>query len=321
MAVLIDSQYTDIMSIRSRLTIIFLAIVLIAFHPTTAVTNESTLDLAITALDTAPSGAPGSPLSTTFTVENKGSRISMTDKVTVYLSPDPEITGADYPVGETEISFIRPGVSREENLIGTIPTDIKSGTYYAGAVLTTKFDLIKEDNQENNVFTGNRVNVTNQYVRPQEWYNNRISDLVFTYTNEERKKRNLNELKRDKALDIIAQEDSDDMAKRQFFEHTNPDGEDPIARAERHGYNQLRYLPDGTKFYGVGENIVKIPIGTVYQFGNIVPDDPDQIASVAVKSFMDSISHKTTLLLPEFEVIGVGTSFDGKYYYINQNFF
>jgi uncharacterized protein YkwD len=284
--------------------------------------NDSVdFDLSLTSLDIAPSSAPGGPIYTTFTVANKGARISMTDKVTLYLSPDPEITSTDYPIGEAKITFIRPGSAISQDITGTLPTNIPSGTYYAGAILTLGFDMIPDVNPENNVITGGQVNVTSQYTRPQDWYNNRISDLVFNYTNEERKKRNLNELKRDVALDVIAQEDSDDMAERQFFEHTNPDGEDPIDRATRHGYDQLKYLADGTKFYGIGENIVKIPIGTVYQYGEIIPDDPDQIASVAVKSFMDSISHKTTLLLPQFEVLGLGTSFDGKYYYITQNFF
>jgi uncharacterized protein YkwD len=128
-------------------------------------------------------------------------------------------------------------------------------------------------------------------------------------------------LTRDTKLDIIALEMSEDMAKRQFFDHLNPSGESPIDRAERHGYYQIKILPNGDDFFGIGENIVKIPVGSVYRYGDIDPDDPDRIAQVAVESFMNSPPHKATLLLPEFEGVGIGTAYDGKNYYITQNFF
>ncbi len=310
------------MEFRPGLYLISLIILFNISFPVAGATNESsTFDLAITDLHTAPSGAPGSPLYTWFTVTNKGSRISMTDIVTLYLSADKNITTTDYPIVETEISFIRPGKSVETGLIGKIPENIPAGKYYAGALLTLKFTLIKDVNESDNSITGNLVTINNTYTRPQEWYDERISELVLKYTNEERAKRNLSELKRDSALDVVAQDQSQDMADRQFFDHVNPSGENPIDRAARHGYNQTRYLPNGQKFYGISENIVKIPIGDVYQFGKINPDDPDQVAKVAIESFMNSISHKTTLLLPEFRVIGLGTSFDGTSYYITQNFF
>jgi len=310
------------MEFRPGLYLISLIILFSISLPVAGATNESsTFDLAITDLHTAPSGAPGSPLYTWFTVTNKGSRISMTDTVTLYLSADKNITTTDYPIGETEISFIRPGKSVETGLIGKIPENIPAGKYYAGALLTLKFTLIKDVNESDNTITGNLVTINNTYNRPQEWYDERISELVLKYTNEERAKRNLSELKRDSALDVVAQDQSQDMADRQFFDHVNPSGENPIDRAARHGYNQTRYLPNGQKFYGISENIVKIPIGDVYQFGKINPDDPDQVAKVSIESFMNSISHKTTLLLPEFRVIGLGTSFDGTSYYITQNFF
>lgn len=305
----------------NRFAPIILALILLIIHPGTAGATDTAFDLAITALDAAPSGAPGSPIYTSFTVENVGNRISMTDKVILYLSPDTEIDTTDYQIGEKEISFLRPGTSQDLDLVSRIPQDIPAGTYYSGAILTIGFDLMNDVDPTNNQITGPAVQISGQYSRPQEWYNDQINDLVLTYTNEERKKRNLGTLTRDESLDVVAREQSDDMAARDFFDHVNPDGEDPIDRADRHGYDQVKYLPDGRKFFGIGENIVKIPVGDVFRFGDINPDNPDQIAAVAVESFMNSISHKTTLLLPEFEVIGLGTAFDGKNYYITQNFF
>lgn len=304
-----------------RFTPIILVIILLTMQTSTAATSDTAFDLALTALDTAPSGAPGSLLYTSFTVENVGNRISMTDTIILYLSSDPEIDPTDYQIGEKEVSFLRPGRSQDLDLVSMIPQEIPAGTYYSGAILTIGFDLMEDINLTNNSITGPKVQISGQYSRPQEWYNEQINDLVLTYTNEERKKRNLGTLTRDESLDIIAREQSGDMAERDFFDHVNPDGEDPIDRADRHGYDQLKYLSDGKKFFGIGENIVKIPVGDVFRFGDINPDNPDQIAAVAVESFMNSISHKTTLLLPEFEVIGLGTAFDGKNYYITQNFF
>ena len=310
-----------IMIIRSGSLLILLSIILASIPPVFADTTETTFDLAFTDLECAPSGAPGSPLYTWFSLENRGNQISMTDSVAVYLSTDENISISDYPIGDTEISFIRPGSSIEKGLICTIPKNLPPGSYYAGAALNIKFGLIEDANEMDNTITGTMVRVNSSSLRPQEWYNTRISDLVLKYTNPERTKRNLNELKRDADLDEIAVEMSRDMATRQFFDHINPSGEDPVDRAERHGYNQTRYLPNGRKFYGVGENIVKIPVGNVFKYGDINPVDPDQIARVAIQSFMNSPPHKSTLLLPEFENIGIGTAFDGKNYYISQIFF
>lgn len=298
-----------------------LSIIIILFCPAGAASNTSMSDIAFTSLSSAPSGTPGYPVYAWFSLENIGGQISMTEEVTVYLSKDTNISESDYEVGKIEIAFLRPGTSEEKGIVGSIPKTVPAGKYYIGAIVTGKNGLLKDAHEEDNTIAGNNVTVTSAFKRPQDWYNARISDLVWKYTNEERKKRNLGELRRDEKLDQIATDMSEDMAKRQFFDHTNPDGENPIDRAERNGYPQLRYLPNGEEFYGISENIVKIPIGDVFRFGDINPDDPDQLAQVAIKSFMDSPTHKATLLLPDFEVIGLGTAFDGTNYYITQNFF
>ncbi|HWQ67833.1 MAG TPA: CAP domain-containing protein [Methanospirillum sp.] len=309
------------MSQLNHLIMLFLILLSSLFVLPACATNESAFDLAITTLQAAPSSAPQSPLYIVYTVENKGTRTSMTDTLSMYLSPDQNISAADYLIGTSEFSFLNPKKSINKGFIGTIPADIPTGTYYAGALLIPNFDQMKDGNIEDNSIVTDLVTITRVYKRPQEWYNERISDLVLTYTNTERSIRSLGALTRDTDLDVIARENSQDMATRQFFDHKNPDGEDPIDRAKRHGYNQFRVLPNGIDFYGIGENIVKIPIGKVYQFGDIIPDDPDQLAKSAVISFMNSPAHKEALLLPEHEKIGIGTAFDGEYYYITQNFF
>lgn len=320
--ILISTEpYTIIMKIKPILQFILIQGIILLSLSTFAASNEASFDLAFKSLETAPSGGPGNPLYASFIVENTGTQISMSSKVTVYLSIDPNISTSDISIGETEISFIRPSLSTEKGLICTIPGNTPPGTYYAGAILSSKYTLVKDEHEEDNIIISNNVTISRGYGRSQEWYNEQISDRVLNFTNEERVKRKLPELVRDLDLDAIALNMSRDMANRQFFDHINPSGQNPIDRAKEYGFDQYKKLPDGTDFYGIGENIVKIPIGTVFRYGMINPDDPEQIASVAIRSFMDSPPHKSTLLFFDYEKIGIGTAFDGKDYYITQNFF
>lgn len=246
----------------------------------------------------------------------------MSRKVTFYLSPDREITPTDYKIGEVQFSFLRSGETAHRELLGTVPDFVPPGIYFAGAALEPGFSLTPDPNQENDVISHGTVTIEKTYNRPQEWFSEKIADIILDFSNDERALRNLPPLTRDTALDVIALEHSRDMAKRDFFDHTNPDGEDPADRADRHNFNQSRTLPGGSSFYGIGENIVKIPVEkNVYGFGEIKNDDPYEIAQVAIESFMDSPPHKEALLLRAHEKIGIGVAFDGKYYFATQNFF
>jgi len=296
--------------------------VLICLLPVIVSAETMNADLGIISLDVQPASAPGSSLYATVSVVNYGSEISMSRIVTVYLSSDPEISSDDHQVGKTRVSFLKPGETAQRSILVTLPDTLPPGTYYSVAMLDSGFALTPDPNTVNDVFSGDKVQIETSYRRPQEWISNRISDLVLTHSNYERNLRKLGLLTRDSDLDLIADEHSRDMAVRDFFDHVNPDREDPVDRAARHGYDQNRTLSDGSLFYGVAENIVKIPVETpVYGFGEIVGDDPDQIAQVAVESFMDSPPHKEALLLWAHEKIGVGVAFDGNYYYITQVFF
>jgi len=306
-------------SLPGRLFIICLIVFLV---PVTAAGEENIADMGLVSIDVQPSAAPGESFFGTVTAINYGHAISMSRKATFYLSLDNEITSADYEIGSVQFSFLRSGESAHREILTKLPSLIPPGTYTAGAILQEGFALTPDPRPDNDVITGGTVTVEPTYKRPQEWFNEQIADILFTFSNEERSLRTLGLLSRDSALDDIALEHSRDMAKRNFFDHTNPDGEDPTDRAERHHYAQSRTLSDGSSFYGIGENIVKIPVDkNVYGFGEIMNDDPHEIARVAVESFMDSPPHKEALLLPAHEKIGIGVAFDGEYYYATQNFF
>ncbi|HTN23971.1 MAG TPA: CAP domain-containing protein [Solirubrobacteraceae bacterium] len=71
-----------------------------------------------------------------------------------------------------------------------------------------------------------------------------VSDAIFCLTNQIRASYGLPAFHRDTRLDTAARLHSEDMAARNYFAHTNPEGLDPSARAALQGYT-----------YGVGENI------------------------------------------------------------------
>lgn len=309
---------TDIIIINAAI-IVCLFLILI---PGITLGEKLHVDLGITGIETQPSSSPGSPFYGSISVVNYGDQISMDRTVTFYLSKDKEINSVDYPIGSIHISFIKSDESVHREIRTVIPDIVPPGTYYAGAALEKGFNLAPDQNSENDVISGSTVTINSSYTRPQEWYNSIIADRIFELSNYERTLRKLDPLTRDEDLDVIALEHSRDMSARDFFDHINPDGENPADRADRHHYDQERILSDGSPLYGIAENIVKIPVDkNVYGFGEIVNDDPDEIASVAVESFMDSPPHKEALLLPVHEKIGIGVAFDGEFYYITQNFF
>ena len=94
------------------------------------------------------------------------------------------------------------------------------------------------------------------------------------------------------ALRCAARVHSKDMADRAFFDHTNPDGEDPFVRMERAGYS----------YFTAGENIAA---------GQTSPSD-------VMQGWMDSPGHCRNIMNPDFAEIGVGTfeSVDGGYRYL-----
>lgn len=83
------------------------------------------------------------------------------------------------------------------------------------------------------------------------------------------------------ALRCAARVHSKDMGDRAFFDHTNPDGEDPFERMERAGYS----------YFTAGENIAA---------GQMTPSD-------VMQGWMDSPGHCSNIMNPDFAEIGVGT--------------
>ena len=147
-----------------------------------------------------------------------------------------------------------------------------------------------------------------------------IEKSILKYTNDQRIKRGLNELIWDEKLADIAREHSLDMVTNDFFDHINLMGEDPTDRATRHQYPIKKYLGGRTYSIGIAENIGTMPTGNVEGIGYVY-SDVDSIGKALVDSWMASPGHRENILNPEYDVIGVGVAYDGKYYVATQNFY
>ena len=185
---------------------LFLICVLLLTIPCFVAGEEKAADLGLLSIDVQPSAAPGSPVFGSVTAVNYGQMISMSRKVTFYLSPDEEITPADYELGSVQFSFLRPGETAHRELLATVPDTIPPGEYIAGAILGPGFSLTPDPRPENDVISQGAVTIGKTYTRPQEWFNEKIAEIILDLSNDERALRDLPSLTRDTALDVIALE-------------------------------------------------------------------------------------------------------------------
>lgn len=117
---------------------------------------------------------------------------------------------------------------------------------------------------------------------------------VIALVNKERSAAGCGPLGEDAQLRDAAQGHSDDMAARDFFDHTNPDGDGPGERVTASGYRWSTY----------GENIAK---------GQGTPE-------AVMTSWMNSPGHRANILNCAFEEIGVGVHEGDGGPYWTQNF-
>ncbi|MFF4452434.1 sigma-70 family RNA polymerase sigma factor [Streptomyces goshikiensis] len=107
-----------------------------------------------------------------------------------------------------------------------------------------------------------------------------VAGQVIALVNKERAAAGCGPLTENSQLRSAAQGHSDDMAARNFFDHTNPDGADPGKRTTAAGYRWSTY----------GENIAR----------------GQQNAASVMDSWMKSPGHRANILNCSFKEIGVG---------------
>ncbi len=146
-----------------------------------------------------------------------------------------------------------------------------------------------------------------------------IEQAIFKYTNKERLSQGKNLLTWDRDLANIARNHSLDMARNNYFSHTNLQGQGPTARAILYGYDVHKGLGGGWFSDGIAENIDEMPTGDVIGIG-YVSDDPDSIAKAEVEAWMGSEGHRANILNNQYDRLGVGCAYDGEYYICTQDF-
>ncbi|MFF0204032.1 sigma-70 family RNA polymerase sigma factor [Streptomyces sp. NPDC005017] len=107
-----------------------------------------------------------------------------------------------------------------------------------------------------------------------------VAGQVLALVNAERAKAGCSPVTQNSTLDTAAQRHSDDMAARGFFDHTNPDGEDPGDRITAAGYTWSTYA----------ENIAR----------------GQQTAADVMRSWMDSPGHRANILNCSVKETGLG---------------
>ncbi len=120
---------------------------------------------------------------------------------------------------------------------------------------------------------------------------------AFDRVNRERTSRGLGALVMDEAVRLVARAHSEDMVARDFFSHTNPDGQGPSGRLDAVGIG----------YNSAGENIAW------NNFSNPV--------TTAVNGWMDSEGHRQNILWEWYTHTGMGVAPDGSGgYYFTQVF-
>lgn len=116
----------------------------------------------------------------------------------------------------------------------------------------------------------------------------KIEQKTHVEINERREKREIEPVTYDETLADIARVHSRDMAKRDFFEHTNPDGEDHRDRLLKYGY----IATSTSEILGI-----RTPLNE-----SAVEEEVNNM----VQSWMDSSGHNSVILSEHYILHGIG---------------
>jgi len=139
-----------------------------------------------------------------------------------------------------------------------------------------------------------------------------IEDEILVSTNNERTSRGLNLLNFDRDLSLIAREHSEDMAARDFYDHTNPDGDGPTERAQKKGIS----IYNGD-WIGIAENIAVVYVSND---ADCSTNDEITLGECLVSKWMRSPGHRENILDVHYDSIGIGVFCDTSECYATQTF-
>ena len=145
-------------------------------------------------------------------------------------------------------------------------------------------------NNKSNINIFNKNNKNNNTIKPEKKPVNSNTDFssyqqqVLDLVNAERTKRGLSPLTLDSNLSNVATKKAQDMANKNYFDHTSPTYGSPFDMMNRFGIS----------YRTAGENIAK---------GQKTPQE-------VMNSWMNSPGHRANILNPDFTKLGVGIAKD-----------
>jgi uncharacterized protein YkwD len=128
----------------------------------------------------------------------------------------------------------------------------------------------------------------------------------------------------DERLARIARAHSEDMVRRRFFDHINPDGDDPTARGKRAGYSCLKTIDVRAYREGLAENLFDEPRFSRVRISGAQRtydwNTTEDIAGQSVDGWMHSSGHRRNILEKTYQQTGVGIASSVERVYITQLF-
>jgi uncharacterized protein YkwD len=106
----------------------------------------------------------------------------------------------------------------------------------------------------------------------------------------------------DESLTNVARAHSEDMAKRGYFKHLNPEGLTPMKRAEAAGY-KCNLMGENIYQNNLYSRVITEKKRTTYDWNSM-----DQIALTTSKGWMDSPGHRQLILEKDYTRTGIGVA-------------
>ena len=112
-------------------------------------------------------------------------------------------------------------------------------------------------------------------------------------------------------LESLARAHSEDMAKRGYFKHVNPEGETPMQRLQQAGFNKCRLVGENIYQNNLYSKVTTEKKRTTYDWNSM-----EIITATTLKGWMDSVGHRDNILQNDYtrEGIGVAIAADDKIY-------
>jgi len=137
-----------------------------------------------------------------------------------------------------------------------------------------------------------------------------VEGEIHYFINSERQRLGLPQLGLNKELANIARKHSEDMAFRNYFSHTTPEGHDLTFRYQKENFDCKIYLKNGF-ISGGGENIANAQYW----------QSQEDLAQSMVQSWMKSPSHRKNIETSYYETEGIGIAISkNSTIYVTQNF-